>query len=223
MKFAAAESPLRRTLLLALALAAVIAAIYSLRSRARSQARRAQQAASSAAPFVEVDLALPEPSASSLATPARVDKTVRDRTQRDDARARIYRAFDRPPPERKPNSEAPSAPLGDGAPRLDKDYIQKRIREDFVPLAKECYDAALERDPKLGGKLVLSFVIVGDEDVGGVVESAELDPASTLSEKELVYCMRESLLSLAFEPPKNGGSVSVIYPFILSPDGPDGG
>ena len=104
---------------------------------------------------------------------------------------------------------------------LDKAYIQKRIRQDFVPLAKECYEAALERDAKLGGKLVFSFVIVGDEDVGGIVESAEIDPSSTLVEKELVYCMRESLLSLSFEPPKHGGVVTVTYPFVFSPGDPD--
>lgn len=88
-------------------------------------------------------------------------------------------------------------------------------------MAGTCYEAALELDPKLAGRLVLSFVIVGDESVGGIVESVEIDPSTTIAGDELLYCMRESLLSLVFEPPKGGGSVTVTYPFELSPDDPE--
>ncbi len=163
------------------------------------------------------------PSSAKTASPAPVRKrTLKDRERRDDLRRRIYAAFgEEPPPQEArrqarpkpaPLAQAPAAARGS----LDKQYIQDRIREDFVPLAKECYEAALERDPKLGGKLKIDFEIVGDESVGGVVESAELSEDSEIQDEEFMYCMRESMLSMSFEPPKGGGSVSVTYPFSFS-------
>lgn len=101
-------------------------------------------------------------------------------------------------------------------PTLDKDYIQARIKEDLVPIAKECYESALEDDPKLGGKLVMKFSIVGDEDVGGVVDEADVDPTSEIKHDALRECMRESMLSLSFAPPEDGGTVQVTYPFVFA-------
>ncbi len=152
-------------------------------------------------------------------------RTLRDKRRRDDIRERIYAAYGRtPPPEsaEKPKQGAPlHAPLGPEAGSISPEYVQARIREDFVPMAKECYEAAIERDPSLQGKVVFSFVIVGDESVGGIVESAELTDGSTLKEEELSTCLRESMLSMSFVPPEGGGSVSVTYPFLFSPG--DGG
>ena len=149
--------------------------------------------------------------------------TKRDRKVRDEVRRKIYAAFNdpqpaksgAPPPEPNPNAAfAPSIPK-EKKGKLDKEYIRERIREDFIPLAKECFDGALEKDPELGGKLVFEFVIVGDEAVGGIVESAKVLDSSTLQEQELEYCFEQSLLSLSFEPPEAGGSVTVTYPFLL--------
>jgi hypothetical protein len=157
-------------------------------------------------------------------------RTLRDRARRDEVRSAIYKAHGRtPPPAASPPAASPPAagaarhaPLGPDAGSLSPEYIQSRIRQDFVPMARQCYEAALEKNPKLGGKLVFQFVIVGDESVGGIVESADLDEKSTLKDLELAVCLRESLLSVSFEPPEGGGSVSVTYPFEFSPEG-DGG
>jgi hypothetical protein len=211
-------------LLLCLLLVAVLFAIYRLRGFTHSERPASVSIvpmAASAGPR-SGERARGEPPAAEPAAPASGHPTRRDRAARDEMREKIYRGFGRSPPA-QPASAKRAPALGSDAGTLDRVYIQKRIREDFVPLAKECYEAALERDPRLGGKLVFSFVIAGDEDVGGIVESAELDPSSTLVEKELVYCLRESLLSLSFEPPKRGGVVTVTYPFVFSPDGPDSG
>lgn len=103
---------------------------------------------------------------------------------------------------------------------LDKDYIRARIQEDLVPIAKECYESALEDDPKLAGKIVMQFGIAGDDEVGGVVDEASVDPSSTLTHPALGECMRESMMSLSFPPPEGGGRVAVTYPFEFSPDAP---
>lgn len=103
---------------------------------------------------------------------------------------------------------------------LDKDYIRARIQEDLVPIAKECYESALEDEPKLGGKLIMKFAIVGDEDVGGVVEEADVDPTSDITHADLLECMKESMLALSFPPPEGGGRVLVTYPFSFASDPP---
>jgi hypothetical protein len=147
------------------------------------------------------------------------DKLVRDRAERDKLRERIYRSLGVVPPT---NSRSlPPSNLAREAGTMDPAYIQARIRKDFFPLARQCYEAALERDAAAAGKLVMSFNIVGDEEVGGIVEAADSTEDSTLTDPELLYCMRESMLSMSFEPPKQGGSVTVVYPFVFSPDEPD--
>jgi hypothetical protein len=153
----------------------------------------------------------------STATPTTTAEDVR-RTRRDraasDALRLALRERQRGGTTRKGGGGATDA----AAPQatLDKDYIQARIKEDLVPIAKECYESALEDDPKLGGRLVMKFSIVGDEDVGGVVDEADVDPTSDIKHDALRECMRESMLSLSFAPPEDGGTVQVTYPFVFA-------
>lgn len=142
------------------------------------------------------------------------------RSQRASLREDIYRGLGKKPPEStgKPRAK-PTLPRQSPVP-LDRKYIQKRIREDFVPLAKDCYETLLAKDPKARGKAVFSFVIVGDAETGGIVESAELVQGTTLTDPEFAYCVGESLLSLSFDPPPNDGWVTVVYPIDFSPDDP---
>jgi hypothetical protein len=103
---------------------------------------------------------------------------------------------------------------------LPKEYLRRRVREDLIPLAQECYDSELEDDEALAGKLVFQFRIVGEPDVGGIVEDAQLAPESDIQHAELVECMSESLMSMSFDPPENGGVMEVTYPFEFSPGPP---
>jgi hypothetical protein len=214
----------RRAQLALAGLVLAAAAWWSLRPTS------AQRAASSVLVAAAPSASAAPTSSSTRAAPARpLQRTIRDRRTRDDVRERIYAAFGEVPPERhrpRAGTAAPgrtssgenlraAAASADAGP-LEPEYIKARIREDFVPLAKECYEAALERDPKLAGKMVFWFEIVGDEGVGGVVESADLVEGSTLDEAELTTCMRESLLSISFEAPRGSGRVTVKYPFDLS-------
>jgi hypothetical protein len=157
-----------------------------------------------------------------------VSSTTRDRALRDEFRKRIQQALANAAASGAARSEAPpaGAPAPSASaesPKLDADYIRQRVREDFVPLAKQCYEAALERAPDAGGKLVLQFTIVGDARVGGLVDSVELGRGTTLEDPKLVECMRESMMSMAFKPPPSGGMVTVVYPFVLSPEPSDAG
>jgi hypothetical protein len=94
----------------------------------------------------------------------------------------------------------------------------------MFPLLRQCYENALAQRPELAGKLVLTFTIVGDPSVGGVVEDADFDEESDLQDPEMETCVRESLMTLIFDkPPDGGGFVTVKYPVLFSPDDEDAG
>jgi hypothetical protein len=148
------------------------------------------------------------------------------RKARDAKRAEILEAIKRrqaaenpaPPPAPAPSS---TAAAGDEPPpgRMDPEYIRHVFREDMFPLMRQCYDATLKRRPTLGGRLVLKFAIVGDATVGGVVEDGRIAEESDLKDDEMQTCVRESLMSLTFDkPPEGGGKVTVTYPILFSPD-----
>lgn len=97
-------------------------------------------------------------------------------------------------------------------------YIQQHFREDMFPLMKQCYESTLKRRPTLGGRLVLKFAIVGDAQVGGIVEDAHFADESDLKDDEMQTCVRESLMTLTFDkPPTGGGKVTVTYPILFAP------
>ncbi len=96
---------------------------------------------------------------------------------------------------------------------LDKDYIREQM-DEILPLVKECYEQTLERRPNISGKAVVEFSIVGEEDVGGIIELSEFDPeASTIEDAEFSECIQETMYGLEFDPPQSGGRVVVKYPF----------
>lgn len=162
----------------------------------------------------------PEPTAAAPSPtpgPAGDTSKARDRARRDALRQQIE-AAQRARTQRK--ADEPSDPEAVG--ELPKEYIRERVREDLIPLALECYTSALEDDEELAGKLVYQFRIVGEPDVGGIVEDAKLAPESDIAHPELVECMRESLMSMSFDPPQNGGAMDVTYPFEFSPEPPPG-
>ena len=110
-----------------------------------------------------------------------------------------------------------------GDPRVDPSYIQQRIREDLFPIARKCYGDALKRDPKLAGRLVVSFRIIGDHKVGGVVDDAKLTDETTIADPELQTCVRESMMAVSFDAPPNDQEITVVYPIGFSPEDDEAG
>jgi hypothetical protein len=166
-------------------------------------------------------------------------KTVRDQTLRDATRERLRERLGERFPAARPARATPraarsSAPAtapaaaappegAEGGPRIEKKYIQERVREDFFPLAKQCYEDALKRTPGIAGKIALHFTIVGDEKIGGIVEDASVGEESTLHDEEFETCMSESMMTMTFPPPRGGGTVTVMYPIDFSPGDEDEG
>jgi hypothetical protein len=164
------------------------------------------------------------PAAASTANDGSAAATpVLDKQKRDAMREAIYRAWGMAPPDEHTNPATwptrPGATSSEGFG--DKDYIQHRIREDYFPLAKDCYERGLKKDPKLGGKIVASFRIVGSKGTGGLIDWVELDEETTLADADVRECLKQSLYSVTFEPPPHDGVVTVTYPINFAPDEPD--
>lgn len=175
--------------------------------------------ASSAPPASARDAASASTAASASAEARRARDAMRDQIlealRKRDAGAR-------PAPAPVPAAQrAAAAPAEEALPvgHYEPEYIQEHFREDMFPLLRKCYEGALERRPTLAGKLVLSFRIIGDPSVGGVVEDTGFAEESDLKDAEMETCVRESTMTLTFDkPPSGGGVVSVTYPVLFSPD-----
>ena len=70
-------------------------------------------------------------------------------------------------------------------------------------------------------EFVLAFDIVGNQNIGGIVEQVDVLDKSTLRDPEFIDCMRQSFLSVTFPPPEGGGMVTVEYPIVFSPGDDD--
>ncbi|HEU4539178.1 MAG TPA: sigma-70 family RNA polymerase sigma factor, partial [Polyangiaceae bacterium] len=117
--------------------------------------------------------------------------------------------------------DPPGGPLPVG--HYEPAYIQEVFREAMFPLLRQCYENALAQRPKLAGKFVLAFAIVADPSVGGVVDEAGFGPESDIKDPEMEACLRESLLTLTFDKPmQGGGRVTVNYPVEFSPGDDEG-
>lgn len=98
------------------------------------------------------------------------------------------------------------------------DYIARVMRDQFVPLASECYETLLASRPSAAGNVALEFSVLGDPSVGGVVVDVSLGSETTLVDAAFRECMTESMYSVVFDaPPNEGGNVSVKQSFELSP------
>ncbi|MFO0562158.1 MAG: hypothetical protein U0269_29355 [Polyangiales bacterium] len=158
-------------------------------------------------------------------------ETVRDERLREQLRAALARVF-------AAAFDAGSAGRADerrATALLDRDYIRERIRGDFIPMASRCYELLQSRRPGFGGRMIMRFRIIAHEQLGGIVEDVSVedgarrdggapDAARTaFGDAAFETCVRESLSTVAFRPPAQGGQLSVSYPLTLEPDAPDGG
>jgi hypothetical protein len=151
------------------------------------------------------------------------EKAAAARKARNEMRERIIEALKKkgmPTPEAAARAAKPAS-TGDEKParhQYEPSYIQQAVRQDIFPLVKECYEQALKRSPKLRGRVIVNFTLVGDPEVGGVVDEGDIDESSDLKDAEMSTCVRESFMTLTLDkPPAGGGTVTVKYPILFSP------
>lgn len=209
-------------------------AAESTRAATPSQAPAPSALASAAgepAPLASSAAAAPSAATTAAKSAPRVDPARRQQADRIRERLRADRAAGRPRTRRteaRSGSARAEAPAFDHMPALEGEgnqaerplgvYVRNTVREQLIPLATGCYEALLERAPDARGTIVLELSIVGDADVGGVVEQVDLGEGTSLSDAELASCVTESLYATVFDaPPQGEERVTVTYPIALEP------
>ncbi|MBM4364873.1 MAG: AgmX/PglI C-terminal domain-containing protein [Deltaproteobacteria bacterium] len=94
---------------------------------------------------------------------------------------------------------------------LDKSLIDAVIKRNMNQI-RYCYQRELTKNPALGGKITVKFVIAKD----GTVSSAQTK-SSTMNSPAVESCINGRFMRFQFPEPKGGGIVIVSYPFIFSP------
>jgi hypothetical protein len=94
---------------------------------------------------------------------------------------------------------------------LDKSLIDAVIKRHMNQI-RYCYQRELTKNPNLGGKIVVKFVIAKD----GSVSKASTK-SSTMANKAVEGCINSRFQRFTFPEPKGGGIVIVSYPFIFQP------
>lgn len=112
--------------------------------------------------------------------------------------------------------EAPAGQMVDRSG--NREYLVKVMNEELIPLADECYAMAREKNPELGGMMAVDVELVGDEDVGGVVEEVKTSQVNEINDAGLLECVRESLMAVTLPPPAEGGRDGFMLSMRFAPD-----
>lgn len=102
----------------------------------------------------------------------------------------------------------------------DHGYLMKVMNEELMPLVDECHALARASKPELAGTLVLDVQILGDEEIGGVVDSVTPANINEVDDPTMNECVRESLLSITLPAPPTGGRDAIWLSVPLGPDAP---
>jgi hypothetical protein len=97
--------------------------------------------------------------------------------------------------------------------RLPPEVVQRIVRQNFGRF-RMCYEQALRTDPKLAGRVAVTFVI----DKNGDAKSAASHETTDLPDKTAVGCVIRAFDKLSFPSPEEG-TVKVVYPIMFSPGG----
>ncbi len=117
------------------------------------------------------------------------------------------------PPEELPPPPAPAAGLvevtGMAAKASPKELLRRTLATAVVG---PCYEAALVRDPRLYGEVVVRFTALAD----GRVEEASVH-LSTLGDAAAEACVLDAVRALSF-PGVTPDRLTAVYPFVFASD-----
>ena len=84
----------------------------------------------------------------------------------------------------------------------------KRALGTLNGLLGQCYDLGLAEDANLAGTVMLRFTLVGEPNVGGLLERVEIvDADTTISQQTIRDCFTQQLYALELDPPPDGVTV----------------
>ena len=111
----------------------------------------------------------------------------------------------------KPVTVGFASPTGD-INGLTAEEIDRVVRAR-AGIFRACYQHELNRNPGIGGKLVIKFSINGE----GAVTSASTGSGNGLHNEDVESCVKANVMKLKF--PAKGGTSNVNYPFVFSQGG----
>jgi hypothetical protein len=125
-------------------------------------------------------------------------------------------------PHPVPSGE-PERPPGTLNKRIEgHDELVAELNRDFMPLADECIEEALARDPELAGMLAIGFEFITDEDLGTVVETVDFPvEQNQVVQAELQECVRETLLSTLLPAGGQSGREALMLTLEVGADEDD--
>jgi len=111
----------------------------------------------------------------------------------------------------RPATKPPSLDI---IPEYSREALRARLKTNAIPIVERCYEEALTRNPRAGGKLVGKWRF----NTAGRAIAFEAAPAYGDLDRELVRCVRVGLKAVTiFELHPATKELRVIYPFVLTP------
>jgi RNA polymerase sigma-70 factor (ECF subfamily) len=84
----------------------------------------------------------------------------------------------------------------------------KRALGTLNGLLGQCYDLGRAEDANLAGTVTIRFTLVGEPNVGGLLERVEIvDADTTISQQTIRDCLTQQLYALELDPPPDGVTV----------------
>jgi hypothetical protein len=84
----------------------------------------------------------------------------------------------------------------------------KRALGTLNALLGQCYDLGRAEDANLAGTVTILFTLVGEPDVGGLLERVEIvDADTTITQQTIRDCFTQQLYALELDPPPDGVTV----------------
>ncbi|KIG14229.1 hypothetical protein DB30_06978 [Enhygromyxa salina] len=148
--------------------------------------------------------------------PDTVTRRPRTKEERDQLRRALQHRYGRPTAKHEavePPAQPPAAPLPPTSwSSLPDEYARGIIQDQLIPAAESCYEDIAAKGA--GGALTLSVAVIGDEELGGVIDRIDVNPEKTSIEGDLTECVRQSAYDMEFEPPEQGQGV-VEFEFTI--------
>lgn len=118
---------------------------------------------------------------------------IRQKLAADAAKVDTARDPDRRPPTGMPMLAQPGAEIKDRTGQ-NPQFVQA-LQMEILELIDECIAARKAREPQLRGMLAVGIELVGDRELGTVINTLEFPPPNAITDSELRSCVRETILS----------------------------
>ena len=87
----------------------------------------------------------------------------------------------------------------------------RKLLETKESVLRQCYDAELQKDPQLNGKVIVSFTVQKDT---GVIVDPKVDDLQSTPNRVLRKCVVDSLQGLTLDPPdERDGEATFTWEF----------